>query len=120
RVVYNVGLHAAAELAVTVITIEEQVSGWYRMLRKAKQPPQIAKAYQELMDTVLFFARWQILPYSVPAIARYDGLRSLKLNVRNDNLRIAAVPLEHGVILVTRTLRDFQRIPTLPVENWAV
>jgi len=120
RVCQKVDAQSATDLAVTVLTVEEQVSGWYNLLRKAKQPPQVARAYQELAEAVQYCARWAILPYSVPAIARYDSLRSLKLNVRKPDLRIAAVTLEHGGILVTRNLRDFQRIPNLTVENWAV
>ena len=120
RVGQNVASHPATELAVTVLTVEEQLSGWYRLLRKVKQPSQLARAYQELADAVQFFALWQILPLSVSAIARYDNLQSLKLQVRKMGLRIAAVTLEHNAVLVTRNLRDFQRIPNLVVEDWAV
>ncbi|HVS37107.1 MAG TPA: hypothetical protein VMS17_16215 [Gemmataceae bacterium] len=89
----NVAAHLPTELAVTVLTVEEQLSGWYQFLRKAKTPSLVARAYQELADAVQFFAVWQILPFSVNAIARYDNLRSLKLNVRKMDLRIAAVTL---------------------------
>jgi tRNA(fMet)-specific endonuclease VapC len=120
RVCLKVDAQSPTDLAVTVLSVEEQVSGWYRMLRQAKQPAQLARAYQGLADTVQFYGQLQILPFSVAAIACYDGLRSLKLNVRAMDLRIAAVTLEHGGILVTRNLRDFQRVPNLTVENWAV
>jgi tRNA(fMet)-specific endonuclease VapC len=120
RVRQKVNAQPATDLAVTVLTVEEQVSGWYQTLRKAKQPAQLARAYQELAEAVQFYGQRQILPFSVPAIARYDGLRSLNLNVRKMDLRIAAVTLEHNGILVTRNLRDFQRVPNLVVENWAV
>ena len=36
------------------------------------------------------------------------------------DLRIAAITLENSGVLVTRNLRDFQRIPNLVVEDWAV
>jgi len=120
RVCRRVDAQPPTDLAVTVLTVEEQVSGWYSLQRQAKQPPQVARAYQELAETVLYCARRPILPYSVPAIARYDGLRRLNLNVRKTDLRIAAVALEHGGILVTCNLRDFRRIPNLTAENWAV
>jgi tRNA(fMet)-specific endonuclease VapC len=42
------------------------------------------------------------------------------LNVLKNDLRIAAVTLEHGGILVSRNLRDFQRVPGLQVEDWTV
>jgi tRNA(fMet)-specific endonuclease VapC len=120
RVCQNVHAHLPAQLAITVLTVEEQLSGWYAWLRNAKQPAQLARGYQELVDAVRFFGSWQILSFSVSAIARYDHLTTLKLNVRKMDLRIAAVVLENGGVLVTRNLRDFQRVPNLIVENWAV
>ena len=116
----HVGSHSPADLAVTVLTIEEQLSGWYGLLRRIKQPPQVAWAYQELANAVQFFSLLRILSYSLPAIARYDSLRVLKLNIGKMDLRIAAVVQENGGVLVTRNLRDFQRVPNLVVENWAV
>jgi tRNA(fMet)-specific endonuclease VapC len=44
----------------------------------------------------------------------------MKLNIGKMDLRIAAITLEIGGTVVTRNLRDFQRIPNLRVENWAV
>ena len=116
----NAARHPPAELAVAILTVEEQLSGWYQMLRRAQQPAQLARAYQELANAVRFYGQWQILPFSVAAIACYDGLRALNLNIRSMDLRIAAVTLEHNGVLVTRNLRDFQRVPNLVVENWAV
>jgi len=120
RVCQNVASHPTTDLAVTVLTIEEQLSGWYRLLRTVMRPPQVAQAYQELAEAVQFFGSWQILPYSVPAIACYDRLQALKTHVRKTDLRIAAVTLKHSGILVTRNLRDFRRVPNLIVEDWAV
>jgi tRNA(fMet)-specific endonuclease VapC len=44
----------------------------------------------------------------------------MRLNVGVKDLRIAAITLEHGGILVTRNVSDFQRIPNLTIANWAV
>ena len=54
------------------------------------------------------------------AIARFDGLAKLKLGVKKNDLRIAAIALEVGGIIVTRNLRDFQRVPGLNCEDWTV
>jgi tRNA(fMet)-specific endonuclease VapC len=110
----------AAALAITVMSVEEQLSGWYTMLRRARQPPELARAYQRLGTTVQFLARWPILPFTEAAIARYDQLRGMKLNVAKMDLRIAAITLGHAATLVTRNGRDFQRIPNLPTVNWAI
>jgi tRNA(fMet)-specific endonuclease VapC len=43
----------------------------------------------------------------------------LKLGVKHMDLRIAAIVLEHGGVLVTRNVSDFQNVPGLTIENWA-
>jgi tRNA(fMet)-specific endonuclease VapC len=116
----RVDSHPAAELAITVMTVEEQLSGWYTLLRQTKQPKELARTYQRLGTTVQFLARWPILLFPEPAIARYEQLLRMKLNVAKMDLRIAAITLEHGGVLVTRNMRDFQRVPNLSVVNWAV
>jgi tRNA(fMet)-specific endonuclease VapC len=108
------------DLAITVMSVEEQLSGWYTMLRQVSQPPDLARAYQELADSTQFLGGWDILSFTEPAITQYDRLATMKLNVRKMDLRIAAITLEHGGILVTRNLRDFQRVPNLIVEDWSV
>jgi tRNA(fMet)-specific endonuclease VapC len=116
----RVDSHPPDELAITVMSVEEQLSGWYSRLRQAQQPPQLARAYQELAGCVEYLAAWKILVFPEPTIARYDRLAAMKLNVRKMDLRIAAITLENGSILVTRNRRDFQRVPNLTIEDWSV
>jgi tRNA(fMet)-specific endonuclease VapC len=106
-------------LAVTVISVEEVLSGWYKLLRQAKRRDQVARAYFRLAQSVQFLGGLQILPYSEPAIDRFELLKTLKLGVRAPDLRIAATALEHGAIVVTRNLRDFCVVPGLAVEDWS-
>ena len=107
------------ELAITVISVEEQLSGWYRRLRKAKKPAELARVYQRLAAAVQSLSRLQILSFTEQAIRRYDELRKLKLNVRKMDLRIAAITIDEGATLVTRNVRDFQDIPGLKIEDWS-
>lgn len=108
-----------ADLAITVMTVDEQLTGWYTLTRQARRPDEIAHSYARLADAVVRLARWRILPYTEQAIARVAQLKGMHLNVRVMDLRIAAIALEHAGIVVTRNVRDFQRIPGLTVENWA-
>jgi tRNA(fMet)-specific endonuclease VapC len=115
----KIDAHSLDELAISVITVEEELSGWYRLLRTARGPDELARVYERLAEAIPVLARWPILPMSYSAIMRYDVLKGMNLNVRKMDLRIAAIVLEIGAILVTRNVRDFRRVPNLVIENWA-
>jgi tRNA(fMet)-specific endonuclease VapC len=78
----------------------------------------LARAYQRLADAVPFFARFRILSFTEAAMVRYDVLRQKIRNVAKNDLRIAAIALENDAIVVTRNLREVQRVPGLTVEDW--
>jgi tRNA(fMet)-specific endonuclease VapC len=116
----HVAAHPPDELAITVMSVEEVLSGWFTLLRRVTQPQQIVLAYERLASSVRLLAEWSILPFSAAALKRYEQLKAAKLNVKKMDLRVAAITLEHSGILVTRNVRDFQRVPGLAIENWAV
>jgi tRNA(fMet)-specific endonuclease VapC len=110
----------ADTLAMTVLSVEEQMSGWYTELRKAKSSKRLAWAYRRLAENVRFLSRLKIVDFDEPAIGRYEELKRLRLSVGRSDLQIAATVLEAGGILVTRNVRDFQRVPGLVIEDWTV
>jgi len=83
-------------LAITVITVQEQIAGRYAFLQHAKTDAQLAHAYQNLTDAVRALSGLHIATFSEAAIA-----------------------LEENAVVITRNLRDFGRVPGLPCENWA-
>jgi tRNA(fMet)-specific endonuclease VapC len=107
------------ELAITVISIEEQLSGWYTLLRRAKSTEKLARAYQRLADAVALLSQFRILSFTEPAIARFQHMKAQKLGVKHMDLRIAAITMEHGGTLVTRNTRDFQPIAKLALADWS-
>jgi tRNA(fMet)-specific endonuclease VapC len=111
---------APDEVATTVITVHEAVMGWHTYLLKARGPADVEFGYRELARSVRGFTTIGILEYTVAAIARFESLKQLKLNVGNNDLRIAAIALEAGATVVTRNLRDFRRVPGLMCEDWSV
>ncbi len=115
----HVAEHTSDELAITVITVQEQLDGWHSRLPRAKDRKEIADLYRRLADTVRFLARVHILSYSETAIDGYEGLRQQRLNVGKMDLRIAAIVLECGATLVTRNLQDFSRVVGLKIEDWS-
>ena len=108
------------QVVLTAISVEEQISGWYTFLRRARTRDKVAHAYVELVKTVQWLSTRGILMFTVPAILRYESLLVLNLNARKNDLRIAAIALEAGGTVVTRNLRDFQRVPGLSCADWSV
>lgn len=95
------------------------MSGWYAQLRQAKRPERLAWAYRRLTATVRFLSRVQIVDFDEAAIQRYEQLKKHKAKAGTNDLRIAATVLERDAILVTRNVRDFQKIPDLRTEDWS-
>lgn len=118
-VVARVAAHAPQDIAVTVITVEEQLSGWYRQLRRNKQPEDLAKVYDRLTATVRYLSRLALISFSEAAIHRAKSLKAANLNVRKMDLSIAAIALEAQATVVTCNVRDFMRVPNLAVEDWS-
>ena len=118
-VVRNVLSHPLADLAASVITLEEHLNGWYTELRKAKSVDRLENAYRKLAGVVEFFVGFPILPFARPAILRSQAFLRMNLNVKKQDLRIASIAIEYEAIVATCNLSDFQRIPGVVVEDWS-
>jgi tRNA(fMet)-specific endonuclease VapC len=84
--------HPPEDLAITVITVEEQLSGWYTLLRRVKTSADLTRVYDRLVETVMFLSSTHILSFTEPAVAQYEQLRSMRLRIGTMDLRIAASP----------------------------
>jgi tRNA(fMet)-specific endonuclease VapC len=96
-VVRRVVAQSATDIAITVISVEEQLSGWYTQLRRAKKKDALARAYQQLTEATTLLSGIKIHTLTEPAIDRCDQLRKLKLKIGIKDLRIATITLENGL-----------------------
>ena len=118
-VVRRLETHPADQLAITIITIEEQLSGWYSQIRQARDAGKLERAYSGLVQAVDAIRRVQVLPFSASAIQRYLSLRKQLPRLGKLDLSISAITLEAGAILVTRNRSDFDQVPGLTIEDWS-
>jgi tRNA(fMet)-specific endonuclease VapC len=107
------------ELAITIISVEEQLTGWYTQLRRTNTPDRLARVYDRLTTTVASLAKVQIVSYSEEAIYRFENLRKKKINIGKMDLRIGAITFEMDATIVTQNTADFSRIPGLKIEDWS-
>ncbi len=107
-------------VAVSVISVEEQLTGWLSLLRRRLPRDRVAWVYEQMAVAAEDLSHFSILAFPKPAIVRYEQLKLLKLNIGRMDLHIAAIALEASGILVTRNRRDFGRVPGLMVVDWSV
>lgn len=120
RVCERAATHPQSQIATSVITVEEQLSGWYRVLRQAKEAVQLVTAYEGLTRTIQFMSRLQVLTFSSNAATRFAEFRQARLKIKTMDLRIACIALEAGAKLVTRNRADFEVVPGLELEDWTI
>jgi tRNA(fMet)-specific endonuclease VapC len=113
----------SSQVATTIITKVELLRGRIDYLLKADRSESVLRAQALLWETEQRLNEIEIIPFNTAAIAQFDALvvnPSLRKSGRAD-LLIASITLANRatlVTLVTRNLKDFQRIPNLQVVNW--
>jgi len=120
RVTARVGEKPPEQLAVTIITVEEQLRGWLAQIKRASLAHARVKAFAGLKKTVQYFNTIQILDYDIGAESQFTNLRHQRIRIGSQDLRIAAIALATGSILVTRNRSDFEKVPGLIIEDWSV
>jgi tRNA(fMet)-specific endonuclease VapC len=108
------------EIAVTIITYEEQVRGRLLFISKAKTVEQQTLAYQGLEQLVINYQSIEVIPFNQVAVLEYQRLRKLYPRLGKMDLKIAAITLVNQATLVTRNRTDFQQIDALIIEDWSV
>jgi tRNA(fMet)-specific endonuclease VapC len=107
-------------LAVSIITVEEQIKGRFKLIKRASNGQQLVQAYRDLQANLAYFNTLQVLPFDDAANARYEALCQQKIRIGSQDLRIAAIVLSVNGILVTRNQRDFGKVPDLILEDWSI
>ncbi len=107
------------DIAITIISVEEQLYGRLNRIRRAKSPETLKTAYQALYETLEDFKAANVLEFNPTAISLYQELVNQKIRVGTQDLRIAAIALSVNGILVTRNQRDFAKVPDLVIEDWS-
>jgi tRNA(fMet)-specific endonuclease VapC len=106
------------ELAITIITVEEQLRGRLAQIRKATTAAHLNECYRWLGETVDQLARLPVLYFDDKAATLYERLLSQKVRIGTQDLRIASIVLSRNAVLLTRNSQDFSRVPGLRLDDW--
>jgi tRNA(fMet)-specific endonuclease VapC len=119
QVIVKVGTTLPEQLAVTIITVDEQFRGRLAQIKRAKSSQALIKAFAELRQAVQYFNNLRILDFDAAADAQSIILSQQKIRTGIYDLRIAAIALATGSTLVTRNRSDFEKVPGLTIEDWS-
>jgi tRNA(fMet)-specific endonuclease VapC len=108
-----------ADVAVTIITFEEQARGWLAYLARARNLSKQVDAYARLRRLVENYRFIPLLDFDAKAAAEFQRLSNARPRIGSMDLKIASIALANGATLVSRNLGDFRRVPGLVVEDWS-
>lgn len=107
-------------IAVTIISLEEQLYGRLNKIRRAKNLEALVSAYGKLGATWDFFNTVKMLNFTEEAKDHFTNLINQKIRIGTQDLKIAAITLSVNGIIVTRNQKDFSKVPNLPLEDWTI
>ncbi len=105
-------------VAVSIISVEEQMRGWLAAIARERQAGRQVAGYRELARLFDYFRAFTVLPFDERAAEQFENLRAAKLRLGTMDLKIAAIALVNQALLLSANRRDFEQVPGLRVENW--
>ena len=84
--------------------------------RKSRQVDRNLEGFRRLLESC------PCLPFDDEAADHYGELRSILAKagtvIGANDLMIASIALAHRLVLVTRNIREFERVAGLPLDGW--
>ncbi|WP_155745759.1 type II toxin-antitoxin system VapC family toxin [Scytonema sp. UIC 10036] len=112
-------LAAKIQLTTTAINVEEQLRGRLAQVAEVKEGVVQSNAYQRLVETVMLLSEFNVLQYDEKSQSIYQTFRAQRIRIGTQDLRIASIVIANKGILLTRNLRDFEKVPGLNIEDWS-
>lgn len=106
------------ELAVSIITAEEQLRGRFLQIRRHAAGAACVDAYRQLQETIEQLRDTQLLDFSLAAELIDQSLRSRYPRFPTQDRRIAAIALANHCVFVTRNQKRFGQIAGLTLQDW--
>jgi tRNA(fMet)-specific endonuclease VapC len=111
---------SSADLAFSVISFHEQVLGCHAYINRARNSAEVVRGYGMLARVIRDFVAAPVLPFDTAAATVFDGFVAQRLRMGTMDLRIAAIAVSNGLVLLTRNVSDFGKVDGLRTENWTV
>ncbi len=107
-----------AELFTTIIDVQEVPQGWFAWINGKSPGAEQIHGYAEFQRNLEAFSRITVLPFDQAAAWYFNQLRQQRIRIGTMDMKIAAICLAHDATLLSRNLVDFEKVPSLKIENW--
>jgi tRNA(fMet)-specific endonuclease VapC len=101
---------------ITIISVVEQFRGWSAKINKAKDVAQEVQVYDQLSHVVELIRRLAVYPFDDSAADQFEQLRAQSVRIGTMDLKIAAIALANGALLLTANRRDFAKVPAFALK----
>ena len=108
------------EVAVTIVTYEEQMRGWLAWIAQAKTMALQVEGYRRLRQHIERFRVIPVVDFDATAASEFERLRKGGVRIGTMDLKIASIALAHRATVLTRNLRDYEKVPGLSCMDWTL
>lgn len=112
--------HQPTDFAFSIVSFHEQAIGAHTFINRSQTPSDTVRGYTLLMEIIRGFSAAPILPFDAGAVTIFEGLRAQRVRIATMDLRIAAIALSRGLVLLTRNTSDFSKVPNFITQDWTV
>jgi tRNA(fMet)-specific endonuclease VapC len=116
--VNHLAQHPTADVVLCIISFHEQAVGCHALINRARNALELQRGYDLLQRVLAGFSAAPVLAFDAAAGVTFDRLRANRVRISTMDLRIAAVALSRGLVVVTRNVSDFTKVPGLVTEDW--
>ncbi len=106
-------------IATCIVVYEEQVRGWMAEIARMQFGTQLVGPYDSLAITLSIYCAMTVLAFDERAAASFDDLKSQRIRIGTQDLKIAAIALSNDATVLTRNTQDFSKVPNLKFEDWS-
>src|SRR5687768_15187407 len=92
------------EVAVSIVTYEEQTRGWLAYMARANTTVRQVEAYRRLRLHIERYRRISLVDFDEKAAGEFERLRQARIRIGTMDLKIAAIALANNVTLLSRNL----------------
>ncbi len=102
----------------TIVNAQEITEGWCALINRQPAGERQVKAYTQFQHSLELMMELALLPFDTASAERFHELLPAHRHIGTMDLKIAAICVTHDILLLSRNLLDFQKVPGLRVENW--